>query len=117
MGTKSKPRPHAQTPRVPSEPFNTEAGAQAESTPCPDEFSVRLAEYVAGTAVAGVTVTVREDEAGDLVVADMSGKDIGRLTRLGPHRRLCLLTESYAGVVVREDGDGPSVQLERLAGR
>ena len=117
MGTKSKPRPHAQTPRVPSEPFSTEAGAQAESTPCPDEFSAPLAEYERGMAVDGTTVTIRENEVGDLVVAGIDGRDIGRLTGVGPRKRRCLLDEPYVGVVVKEDGDGPRVRLERLADR
>lgn len=117
MGTKSKPRPHAQTPRVPSEPFSTESGAQAGSLPCPDEFSARLAEYERGVAVNGTVVTVSEAANGDLVVADVNGTNIGRLTGVGSHRHHCLLTEPYKAVVVKEDGDGPRVQLERLAGR
>lgn len=115
MGTKSPPRPDAQTPRVPSESFSIHSDAAGESAPCPDEFSAPLAEYVAGTAVDGTTVTIRENGAGDLVVADIDGKAIGRLTGVGPRKRRCLLAEPYVGVVVKEDGDGPRVQLERIA--
>lgn len=115
MGTKSPPRPDAQTPRVPSESFPNAQDTEWERTPCPNEFSAPLAEYDAGTAVDGVTVTIRESGAGDLVVADVDGKDIGRLTGLGSHKRRCLLTESYKAVVAKEDGDGPRVQLERIA--
>ena len=115
MGTKSKPRPGAQTPRVPSEPFPNAQDTEWERTPCPNEISAPLAEYVADTAVDGVTVTVRENEAGDLVVADVDGRDIGRLTGVGARKRRCLLAEPYVGVVVKEDGDGPRVQLERVA--
>ncbi len=114
MGTKSKPRPGAQTPRVPSEPFASAQDTGREHPPCPDEFSAPLAEYVADTAVDGVAVTVRENGAGDLVVANADG-DIGRLTGVGARKRRCLLAEPYVGVVVKEDGDGPRVQLERVA--
>lgn len=115
MGTKSKPRPDAQAPRVPSEPFPSQPGTALANTACPDEFSARLAEYERGMAVSGTVVMVHEATNGDLVVADANGRNIGRLTGVGPHRRRCLLAESYVGVVVKEDGDGPRVQLERIA--
>lgn len=114
MGTKSKPRPHAQTPQVPSESFSSHADTAGESAPCPDKFSAPLAEYATGEAVDGVTVKVH-NEAGDLVVADENGKHIGRLTGVTSHWWRCLHAEPYVGVVVKEDGDGPRVQLERVA--
>lgn len=115
MGTKSKPRPGAQTPRVPSESFPSQPDTALENTPCPNQFTVALAEYTAGVAVAGAVVTVRAVANGDLAVTNAEGKAIGRLTGVGPRQRRCLLTEPYVGVVVKEGGDGPRVQLERIA--
>lgn len=114
MGTKSKPRPGAQTPRVPSEPFPSQPDTALENTPCPNQITVALAEYTAGVAAAGAVVTVREVANGVLAVMNADGNAIGRLAGVRQHQRRCLLAEPYVGVV-KEEGDGPRVQLERVA--
>lgn len=117
MGTKSTPRPDAQAPRIPTEPFDSGGAIGQSRGACPDKFRASLQSATAAREVIGLPVTINEQPDGDFIARHETLGVIGRLTGLDIWHRRCLVLDTYVGMIEEGRDSGPTVQLSRIADR
>lgn len=117
MGRHSKRRPSAVVPPMGEEPFPAPAEPSGADTYGADEFVARLLGSDLLAEIVGDPVLIEQRPNGDFVAEHAGFGTVGRLVELNVHQQRCLGLDPYVGVVVEEAGDGPAVQLARVANR
>lgn len=117
MGTKSTPRPKARVPDPPTERLRGAGPTGQTQGICPDQFTISLTASRLAAGAIGEPVAIREASNGDLVAVHATLGPVGRLADLPTWTRRCLQLNEYVGVVEGGGGDGPQVQLTRVADR
>ncbi len=115
MGRHSTQRPRAVVPPIGTEPFPMPGDGGEEPKSCADEFVARLRGPDLLADVVGDPVLIQQRPNGDFVAEHAGLGTIGRLVELDARQQRCLDLDPYVGVVVEEAGDGPAVQLSRVA--